>query len=201
MTSTPVLTGRMVRLEPLVPHHIEPLYQIATTAPDEFRYTSTPVTVEQKARYFAKAFDDQAAGRAHPFAIVERASGQVIGTTRLTDLNPQHRNAELGYTWLHPAYYGSAANIDSKLLILDFAFETLELIRVQLNVDSRNTRSQASIRALGATYEGTLRSHQIMKDGYVRDTLVFSILRREWPELRPRLAARLEQKLAGRGAV
>ncbi len=194
----PTLDGQLVRLEPLVEAHVEPLYAIALSAPDEFRYTSTPTTEEQKERYFAKVFKDRDEGRAYPFALLEKSSGRVIGATRLTELHPQYRNAELGYTWLEPTFYGSAVNIDSKLLILGFAFETLDLIRVQLNVDSRNERSQASIHALGATYEGTLRSHQIMRDGYIRDTMVFSILQREWPELKPKLEARLERKLAGR---
>lgn len=201
MTPAPTLTGQLIRLEPLAPEHVEPLYAIAVRAPEVFRFTSTPVTPEQKARYFAKAFGDQAAGRAYPFAMVEGSSGRVIGTTRLTDLNLAYRNAELGYTWLEPAFQGGAANLDSKLLMLHFAFETLDLIRVQLNVDSRNARSQAAIRGLGATYEGTLRSHQIMKDGFVRDTMVFSILQREWPEIKPRLRAKLERKLAGREAT
>lgn len=195
MTPAPTLSGRLIRLEPLAPEHVEPLYAIAASAPEVFRFTSTPVTPEQKARYFAKAFADQAEGRAYPFAILEGSSGPVIGTTRLTDLNPAYRNAELGYTWLDPAYQGGAANLDSKLLMLEFAFDALDLIRVQLNVDSRNVRSQAAIRSLGATFEGTLRSHQIMKDGYLRDTMVFSILQREWPELKPKLEARLAQKL------
>lgn len=200
MKPAPVLTGATLRLEPLEERHVEPLYELALSAPEEFRYTSTPTTPEQKEHYFAKVFRDRDEGRAYPFVLVDQQSNRVIGTTRLTDLRPEHRNAELGYTWLAPACYGGAANVDSKLLMLGFAFEQLGLIRVQLNVDSRNLRSQASIRALGASYEGTLRSHQIMKDGYLRDTMVFSILQREWPELKPKLQARLRQKLAGRKA-
>jgi N-acetyltransferase len=156
------------------------------------------VTTEERDRYFAKAFADRDAGRAYPFTLIHKESGQVVGMTRLTDLHPQYRNAELGYTWLDKALQGTAANLDSKVLMLSFAFEALALIRVQLNVDSRNERSQAAIRALGATYEGCLRAHQIMRDGYLRDTLVFSILAREWPDLKPRLLERLERKLANR---
>ena len=194
----PSLAGRTLRLEPFERAHLEPLYALALSAPDAFRYTSTPTTPDQKERYFAKVLADQAAGRAYPFTMLE--GGRIVGTTRLTDLHPEYRNAELGYTWIALERQGSAVNVESKLLMLGFAFEALGLIRVQLNVDSRNARSQASIRALGATFEGTLRSHQIMKDGFVRDTMVFSILEREWPELKPRLEARLEQKLAGRTA-
>ena len=87
--------------------------------------------------------------------------------------------------------------MESKLLMLTHAFETLKLLRIEIHSDTRNERSQAAIRALGATYEGTLRAHQVMKDGYVRDTMVFSIIHSEWDRVKAHLEKRLTAKLTG----
>lgn len=191
--SSGVLDGQVVRLEPLQPEHVEPLFKIALKTPDEFRFTSTPVTETQRDLYFAKAFNEREAGRGYPFAILYE--GEVIGTTRLADYNAEDRNCELGYTWFEAAYFGTAVNTDSKLLMLTYAFETLDLLRVQLNVDTRNLRSQAAIKRLGAVFEGLLRSHKIVKEGFVRDTMVFSILHTEWESVKQDLQARLLEKL------
>ena len=194
MISSPVvLTGRVVRLEELHPEHVAPLYAIALKTPDEYRFTSTPVTEAQRDAYFAKVFKEQAEGRSFPFVMLY--DGEIIGTTRLADYSATERNCELGYTWFDAEYFGTAVNTDSKLLMLGFAFETLDVLRVQLTVDARNERSQVSIKALGATFEGVLRSHKVVKDGFVRDTLVFSILQSEWLGVKKRLQARLQEKL------
>ena len=188
-----VLSGEVVRLESLTQAHVEPLYKIALKTPDEYRFTSTPVTEAQRDTYFAKVFKERDEGRSFPFVMVYK--GEVVGTTRLADYSATERNCELGYTWFDTAYFGSAVNTDSKLLMLTFAFEILHVLRVQLTVDARNERSQASIKALGATFEGVLRSHKVVKDGFVRDTLVFSILASEWADVKKGLQARLEKKL------
>ena len=194
MISSPiVLTGQVVRLEELRPEHVAPLYNIALKTPDEYRFTSTPVTEAQRDAYFSKVFAERDAGRSFPFVMLYE--GEIVGTTRLADYSATERNCELGYTWFDAEYFGTAVNTDSKLLMLGFAFETLDVLRVQLTVDARNERSQASIKALGATFEGVLRSHKVVKDGFVRDTLVFSILQSEWDGVKKRLQARLQKKL------
>ena len=198
MIAEPVtLCGQVVRLEPLRREHITPLYRIATATPELFRYTSTPVTEAQRDAYFDKAFQQRDAGLAYPFTLFSQATDEVIGTSRFADYRADNRNCELGYTWLSPACQGTAANVESKLLMLTHAFEVLELLRIEIHSDSRNERSQAPIRALGATYEGTLRSHQVMKDGYVRDTVVFSIIHSEWDRVKAHLQERLDAKLSG----
>lgn len=188
-----VLEGRLVRLVPLAEEHIEPLLMISRTTPDEYRYTSTPVTDQQAERYFRTAFSERDAGRGYPFAVLKVPGNEVIGSTRLADIRWQHRNCELGYTWFRPDLHRSGVNVESKLLILTLAFQTLGFVRVQIHADTRNVRSQRAIEALGAVYEGNLRRHMIAKDGYVRDTVVYSIVDQEWPRVRDRLVERLRK--------
>lgn len=188
------LCGRFIRLEPLEPEHIAPLMAIAQATPEAFRFTSTPVTEAQRDAYFDKAFRDRERGEAYPFVI--KAAGRVIGTSRYADIRWQHRNCELGYTWLDPRYQGGVANVESKYLMLKHLFEERDFLRVQLHTDARNLRSQEAIRRLGAVYEGVLRRHMVAKDGFVRDTVVFAITDLDWPSVKPQLEARLEAKFA-----
>ena len=169
---------------------------IAQKSPEEYRYTSTPVTEAQREKYFEAAFEGRRAGTAYPFVLLEPRKEQIIGSSRYSDVIWRHRNCELGYTWLDPAYQGSAVNVESKLLMLEHAFETLKFLRVQIHTDTRNTRSQKAIEALGATFEGVLRRHMVAKDGFVRDTRVYSIVDTDWPEVRKTLEERVAKKLA-----
>lgn len=191
------LCGRFIRLEPLEPEHIPPLMAIAQATPEAFVYTSTPVSEAQCEAYFDKAFSDRKRGEAYPFVI--KAMERVIGTSRYADIRWQHRNCELGYTWLDPHYQGGAANVESKYLMLEYLFEEQGFLRVQLHTDARNRRSQEAIRRLGAVYEGVLRRHMVAKDGFVRDTIVFAITDLDWPSVKAQLAARLDAKLAAGG--
>ena len=193
-----VLEGQVVKLEPLEETHIAPLMKIARATPELFRYTSTPVTDEQAEAYFERAFREREQGRAYPFVFVHKPSGDVVGTSRFADILWHHRNAELGYTWLTPEMQGSSVNVESKYLMLKHAFEALDFLRVHIITDTRNTHSQRAIRALGATYEGTLRAHHIAKGEYIRDTMVFSIIYSEWPKVKERLEERIEAKSRGR---
>ena len=188
-----ILEGDTVRLEPLETRHIAPLMKVAKATPEVFQYTSTPVTDEQAEAYFERAFKEREQGRAYPFVLL-KPKGEVVGTSRFADILWQHRNAELGYTWLTPQVQGSSINLESKYLMLQHAFETLDFVRIQIITDTRNVRSQQAIRSLGATYEGTLRAHHIAKGDYIRDSLVFSIIHSEWP----RVKAHLEKKLGAK---
>ncbi|HEX7004709.1 MAG TPA: GNAT family N-acetyltransferase [Trueperaceae bacterium] len=186
-----ILEGRLIRLEPMAPEHIAPLLAISSRWPEEYALTSTPVDEEQASAYFATAFAEREAGRAYPFTIFGRASGEVIGSTRFADIRWQHRNAELGYTWFRPDLHRSGTNVESKLLMLDLAFERLGWVRVQIHTDTRNVRSQRAIEALGAVFEGELRRHMIVKGGFIRDTRVYSVVDLDWPRVRERLRSRL----------
>lgn len=188
------LVGAVVELQPLESAHVPELLAIGRADPEAYRYTSTPTDEDQAERYFAAAFRERDAGRALPFTVRSRASGDVVGTTRLADYLPKYRNCELGYTWFRADLFGEGFNVDSKYLLLRYAFEHLRLVRVQIHTDTRNVVSQRAIRALGAKYEGVLRRHMIVKGGYVRDTMVFSITDLDWPGVEDHLEARLRKR-------
>ena len=191
-----ILEGRAVRLEPLTEAHIPALMDIAKATPDLFKYTSTPVTDEQAEDYFSRAFKERDEGRAYPFTLIHKPSGDIAGTSRFADIVWRHRNAELGFTWLTPDVQGTSVNVESKYLMLEHAFEALKLLRVHIITDTRNSRSQRAIRTLGAQYEGTLRAHHVAKGDYIRDTMVFSIIYSDWEEVKAHLERRIEAKRA-----
>jgi N-acetyltransferase len=147
----------------------------------------------------------QAAGTTLPWVTVLRGGdggdGQVIGSTRFLDLDRGHEITELGSTWLAPAFQGSGANTEAKLLQLTYAFEQLGLRRVAFKTHHENLQSQAAMRAIGAVYEGTFRNHYVMPDGSQRHSQWFSIIREEWPEVRSRLEARLQRATASRASA
>jgi len=125
------------------------------------------------------------------WATVDAASGRGIGSTRFGDIAPEHGRVEIGWTWIAPSHQRTAANTEAKLLQLGYAFDDLGATRVALKTDGRNERSQAAIERLGAVREGVLRRHLRLPDGYLRDTVYFSILSGEWPAVKARLEERL----------
>jgi RimJ/RimL family protein N-acetyltransferase len=143
------------------------------------------------------ALGQQAAGHRLPFAIIDRQSGRAIGSTSYLDIQPQNKSLEIGWTWLGKPYWRTPRNTECKYLLLKYAFEVQQAIRVQLKTDSRNYISQNAIQRIGGVKEGVLRNHMIYPSGYIRDTVYFSILNREWPEVK----ARLEARMAGSAGV
>ena len=133
----------------------------------------------------------QARGEAVAFAIIEVASGEAVGGTVLFDYSEAHKRVEIGYTWHARRVWRTAVNTEAKRLLLQHAFETLAMNRVQLKTDARNERSQAAIARLGAVREGVWRAHMVMPDGWVRDTVMFSIIATEWPAVKAGLEAKL----------
>jgi RimJ/RimL family protein N-acetyltransferase len=139
-----------------------------------------------------------AAGREVPFAIVGVASGQVLGSTRFLELRLEHLRVEIGWTWLTPSAWSTGANVETKLLLLGHAFEQVGCRRVEFKTDARNERSRGALLALGATFEGVLRKHMVVRDGGARDSAYFSVIDDDWPALRPRLERRRDQHLSQR---
>jgi len=185
------LEGQHVRLEPLSVAHEEAL--IAAAGDGEL-WNSTVTIVPTRATmaaYIEAALEGQAQGRELPFVIVRKVSGEVVGTTRFYEIVPADRRVAIGYTWLSASAQRTAVNTESKLLLLTHAFEHWQCVRVELITDLLNQQSRAAILRLGAKEEGTLRSHMIMPKGRIRDSVVFSIIREEWPEVKARLAAKL----------
>ncbi len=161
----------------------------------ELWYTQVP-GVDTLDAYVDYALSEQAAGRALPFAVVEKSSGKVIGTTRYCNAEPANRRLEIGYTWYASRVQRSAINTQCKLALLQHAFEQLEVIAVEFRTHWHNQASRAAIARLGAKQDGVLRNHRLEPDGARRDTVVFSILDNEWPSVRKSL----QFKLARRGA-
>ncbi|MBI4841836.1 MAG: GNAT family N-acetyltransferase, partial [candidate division NC10 bacterium] len=126
-----------------------------------------------------------------PFAIVERASGKAIGSTRYLDIRRGDRGLEIGWTWIGLPFQRTAVNTECKYLLLVHAFEDQRAVRVQLKTDLRNEASQRAIERLGAVREGVLRKHMVLWDGFIRDTVYYSIIDSEWPEVKRRLQRRL----------
>lgn len=181
------LGGKHVELIPMQVSHTDGLYE-AGRSPEIWTYMRLPVASrEDMTRFVTLALHEQEAGREIPFVIRERASGKIVGSTRFLDIRPADRGVEIGWTWMSPAVWRTPLNTECKYLLLRHCFETLGLIRVQLKTDARNVRAQRAIERLGAVREGVLRHQFIMPDGYLRDSVYYSILAEEWPGVRARL--------------
>jgi RimJ/RimL family protein N-acetyltransferase len=184
------MQGRLVRLEPLRPDHEIELLTIARN-PEIWRYTqsdaSSPAGLHE---YVDRALRDYAAGTAAPFVVRLCETGRLAGFTRLKNISAANRSAGVG-SWFAPPVWGAGVNAEAKLLLLEYAFEQLGCIRVEFQTDSRNERSRRALAAMGAVEEGTLRSQRITRELIRRDTVVFSILDAEWPDVKRRLKLRL----------
>ncbi len=181
------LVGERVELIPMEPAHVDGLYA-AGSNPEIWDYMPMRVASrDDMIRLVREALRARDEGRELPFVILDRATGRIVGSTRFLDITPAHRGIEIGWTWLAPGVWRTAVNTECKYVLLRHCFETLEMIRVTLKTDTRNVRSQRAIERLGAVREGVLRHHRIMPDGYLRDSVYYSILAEEWPAVKARL--------------
>lgn len=194
---TPTLQGTLVTLRPLLHSDADALVNAAADG----QLWSLPFTVIPSADsvhgYIDKALRGQAEGSVMPFAVTLGADQSVIGSTRLWKIDRENRKLEIGHTWYSRTWQRTAANTESKLLLLRYAFEHLQCIRVQFTTDLLNERSQAAILRIGAVREGIIRHERIMPDGRKRTSIRYSIIDDEWPDVR----SRLEHRLADRGKV
>ena len=187
------LSGKRIRLEPLSHDHAGALLR-AAQAPEIWTWMSAlPVTAEAMDAWIGEALAAQGLGLEYPFAVVRLADGRVVGSTRYMDVQAPSKGVEIGWTWYAPDTWGTAVNPKAKYLLLRHAFEDWGAIRVQLKTDLKNLRSQAAIKKLGAKQEGILRSHRFRRDGTIRDSVLFSIIRDEWPAVKAALEHRLAQ--------
>nr|WP_233167912.1 GNAT family protein [Paenibacillus roseus] len=162
----------------------------------EFTWRSI-TTREQAEQLIDTALVSEANGTAIPFTIMEKATGRIIGTTRVIHLDFTHHNAEIGCTWISPEFWRTRVNTEAKSLLLHFCFEELELLRVQFSVGAYNLRSQKAVERLGAVKEGLLRKHRVKSDGTIHDNIVYSIIDTEWPEVKANLHYLLNVKYDG----
>jgi N-acetyltransferase len=182
-----------VRLELLSLAHAPDLFAVAQDE-EIWRWLAIPApsTLEEMRAWVAEALSLQARVGEQPFAVIDRATGRAIGSTRYLNVEAPHRGLEIGWTWYCRAYWRTAVNTECKYLLLRHAFETLGCIRVQFRTDLRNERSQRAIERLGAVREGVLRKHRIVpRDGYHRSSVCYSIIDDEWPAVKSRLESML----------
>jgi len=188
------LSGRHVVLEPLSISHLGDLLE-AGVDPDIWRWMPQAYFTDQALarQWIEDALSEQTSGRSLPFAIIDRPSGQAVGSTRLFDFRLEHKALEIGWTWIGASYQRTAINTECKRLLLGLAFDELLALRVQFKTDSRNTRSRAAIERVGAQFEGVLRNHVLLPSGDHRHSAFFSILDHEWPLVRQQLDDLLKQ--------
>lgn len=185
------LEGRGIRLEPLYPDHEEAL-SIAAADGELWNLWYTVVPKHEETRgYIADALAGQQAGHMLPWAVRELTTDTIIGSTRYHDILPDVDRVEIGYTWYAATWQRSHVNTTCKLLLMTHAFETLGCKVVGLRTDNFNFASQRAIEALGAKRDGVLRHHRIRRDGTVRDSVMYSILASEWPDVKRHLEFRL----------
>jgi RimJ/RimL family protein N-acetyltransferase len=188
--TAPVLTGKWVRLEPLAEEHRNAL-RIAADNDRIWEHMTLLARGEGFEEWFAGALAQRDAKKRVPFAVRLLATQELVGSTSYLDPVPEHKRIEIGATWYRPDVWGTAVNPECKLLLLGHAFYALGFNRVSLVTDLRNERSQAAIAKLGATCEGVLRAHMVTRNGRVRDSVIYSIIASEWPQVKDRLNARL----------
>jgi N-acetyltransferase len=191
-----ILEGSHVRLEPLAKAHLAGLTQVGLEE-ELWRWIPVPVrTAEEMGAYIDTALEEQKRGVSLPFALIERATGRAIGSTRYGNIDRTHRRVEIGWTWVAREWQRTAVNTEAKYLLLRHAFETLGCIRVELKTDSLNEKSRAAILRVGAQEEGIFRNHMITASGRIRHTIYFSIVDSEWPAVKARLESLLNSPQA-----
>lgn len=188
------LEGKFVRLEPLRFDHLPALCRVGL---DEslWKWTANVVSgAGDLERYVRAALSEQASGVSLPFVTIEREGNTVVGSTRFGNIDTANRKAEIGWTWVAPAWQRTFVNTEAKLLMLTHAFEEWKCIRVELKTDAHNEQSRAAMTRLGAKEEGTLRNHMITESGRFRDSVYFSIIDTEWESVKADLASKLRSR-------
>ena len=187
------LEGRHVRIEPLAYEHADGVRAAASDG-ELWRlwYTSVPAPDKTK-EWIDIALDVRERLGGMPFVVREKPSGDIVGATRYFNVDAANRRLEIGHTWYAKRVQRTAVNTECKILLLTHAFEALGCIAVEFRTSSFNFQSREAIARLGAKQDGILRSHQILPDGTLRDTVVFSIIAPEWPAVKRHLVFRLER--------
>lgn len=201
------LRGTHVRLEPLAHRRIDGLVTAAAADPSLYQWSPIPQGKLEATRYVDTALAWQEEGSALPFTIVRVEDNIVLGSSRFFNLerwlwpegHPMHGRGlpdacEIGYTWLTRSAIRTAANTETKLLMLTFAFETWQVLRVCFHTDARNQRSRAALQRIGGQFEGILRAHRMAADFIPRDSVRYSIVASEWPSVKQGLASMVDQK-------
>ena len=181
------LEGKRIRLVPMGPEHLDALTKAGAFS-ELWKWTRNLAdTPEGMREYVEEALANAKKGDALPFVTIDKESGVVIGSTRFANIDSANRRVEIGWTWITPAFQRTHANTEAKYLMLTHAFEVWNCARVELKTDVLNDKSRTAMLRMGAKEEGILRRHMVCYDGRFRDTVYYSVLDSEWPEVKKRL--------------
>lgn len=187
------LEGKTVNLVSMDSSQLDGLWEAGQNQ-SIWEFTSAKVTNKgEMKKVVESAIAEKEKGTQIPFVVLDKKTGKIVGSSRFLDISELHNTLEIGWTWYSPEYWRTSVNTETKLLMLQHAFENRGVNRVQFCTDSRNIRSQTAIARLGAQREGVLRKHRIIADGYIRDTVVYSILKEEWPVIKSNLHEKLNR--------
>ena len=188
-----ILENERVLLRPLVQEDAVYLSAYVKEEPTLWQYALTPITTEQEFdQYIKTAIESRHLKSAYPFIVFDKLQNKYVGSTRFYDIQLEASTTQLGYTWYSEKTWGTGLNEHCKLLLLSFAFETIGFERVEFRADNRNKRSIAAMQKIGCTVEGILRNHLPTSDGTRRDSIVLSMLKKEWPTIKAGFLARIK---------
>ena len=194
MTDAITLEGERVTLVPLTIHHVEVLWE-AIDSKEVWTFLPCRMeSLEDLTDHIQAALSAREQGTEIPFSVFDKETKKIVGMTRLLNISVENRSLEIGWTWYSSAVWRTHVNTECKYLLLSYCFEGLNMSRVQFKVDSRNTRSNQAVLRIGGTKEGILRRDRILYNGFIRDSVVYSILDDEWMEVKNRLDALLTIK-------
>lgn len=184
-----ILENDIARLEPLEEKHFELLLPVALNI-ELWQFTGAYITDEKSFReYFNTALKERADNLSYPFAIYDKRINEYVGSTRYANISFPNKRLEIGWTWYHPKVQRTGINKNCKFLLLSYGFNILDLNRIELKTSHLNFKSQGAMLKIGAVKEGVLRRHYINDNGVVRDTVYFSFIKEEWPQIRQTIFA------------
>ncbi|ATL45131.1 GNAT family N-acetyltransferase [Elizabethkingia sp. HX WHF] len=189
-----ILQGTNINLVPLEEKHLEELY---TAAADKELWALIPTDCSERDTFYKTyefAISERTAGNQYPFVIIHKDTNKIIGSTRLFEIYPADKKLEIGWTWITKDYWGTTINLECKLLLLTYCFETLKTNRVQLKTKDTNFRSRKAIEKIGGIFEGILRKDKIVSDGTTRNAAYYSILDDEWEQARTKIQKQIVEK-------
>jgi len=188
-----ILEDERLLLRPMVQADVANLASYVKDEPTLWKYALTPITTAQEfEQYMATAVEARQLKSAYPFIVFDKLQNKYVGSTRFYDIQLNNSSTQLGYTWYSESTWGTGLNEHCKLLLLEFAFETIGFERVEFRADNRNKRSIAAMQKIGCTVEGVLRNHLPTSDGTRRDSIVLSMLKEEWPRIKAGFLARIK---------
>ncbi|KUY19784.1 Putative ribosomal N-acetyltransferase YdaF [Elizabethkingia miricola] len=189
-----ILQGTNINLVPLEEKHLEELY---TAAADKELWSLIPTDCSERDTFYKTyefAISERTAGNQYPFVIIHKDTNKIIGSTRLFEIYPADKKLEIGWTWITKDYWGTTINLECKLLLLTYCFETLKTNRVQLKTKDTNFRSRKAIEKIGGIFEGILRKDKIVSDGTTRNAAYYSILDDEWEQAKIKIQKQIVEK-------